>query len=73
MLGEEKENPDVEDIRAKRKTYKRITWRNIAKFPGAVNGQARKIYFFFYAYMWIGAYYVSRTEKGPGARFVITR
>ena len=35
-LGEEKENPDVEDIRAKRKTYKRRTVRNIANFHGAV-------------------------------------
>lgn len=41
-----KENPDVEDIRAKRKTYKRRTVRNIAKFPGAVKGQARKFCFF---------------------------
>ena len=45
-MGEEKENPDVEDIRAKRKTYKRRTVRNIAIFQGAVKGQARKIYFF---------------------------
>ena len=42
-----KENPDVEDIRAKRKTYKRRTVRNIVKFPGAVKGR-EKIFFEFF-------------------------
>lgn len=68
-----KENPDVEDIRAKRKTYKRRTGRNIAKFQGAVKGREKNLFFFLYAYMRVSAYYVSRAEKGQGARFVITR
>lgn len=37
----------MEDIRAKRKTYKRRTGRNIANFQEAVKGQERKICFFF--------------------------
>lgn len=45
MHGEEKENPDVEDIRAKRKTYKRRTGRNITNFQGAVKGREEKFLF----------------------------
>ncbi len=45
MHGEGKENPDVEDIRAKRKTYKRRTGRNITNFQGAVKGREEKFLF----------------------------
>lgn len=43
----ERENPDVEDIRAKRKTYKRRTGRNIANFQEAVKGQGENFFEFF--------------------------
>lgn len=46
-MGEEKENPDVEDIRAKRKTYKRRTGRNITNFQGAVKGREKIFLKFF--------------------------
>ena len=68
MHREEKKNPDVEDIRAKRKTYKRRTWRNITKFQGAVKGPERKNYFFSSMRICGLAHITSVAQKGGQER-----